>query len=88
MVSLSKLICPKSPRWLISVGRKAEARRILARYHGDGDENAPLVLLEWKEYEESVKLDASDKRWYVLFSSLLKTVTYSTTIIGGTIQNL
>lgn len=54
---------PKSPRWLISVGRKDEARKILAKYHGNGDPDAPLVLLEWKEFEESVRLDASDKRW-------------------------
>jgi len=55
----------QSPRWLIAVGRKDEARAILAKYHGNGDPHAPLVLLEWKEFEESVKLDASDKRWLV-----------------------
>lgn len=49
----------------MSVGRNAEARYILAKYHGNNDENAPLVLLEWKEFEEAVKLDASDKRWCV-----------------------
>jgi len=50
---------------LIAAGRNDEAKRILAKYHGDGDENAPLVKLEWKEYVEAVKLDASDKRWWV-----------------------
>ncbi|KAG7097320.1 hypothetical protein E1B28_004679 [Marasmius oreades] len=55
---------PESPRWLMSVDRKDEARRFLAKYHGNGDENAPLVLLQWKEFEEAIKLDASDKRWY------------------------
>ncbi|KAF9455932.1 general substrate transporter [Collybia nuda] len=69
---LFAFILPESPRWLISVGRKEEARRILARYHGDGDESAPLVLLEWKEYEETVKLDASDKRWWD-YSELVNT---------------
>jgi hypothetical protein len=48
---------------LISRGRKEEAMKILAKYHGNGDENAPLVQLEWKEFEEAVRLDASDKRW-------------------------
>jgi hypothetical protein len=36
----------------------------LARYHGNDDPNSPLVQLEWKEFEESIKLNASDKRWY------------------------
>ncbi|KAJ6559209.1 general substrate transporter [Mycena vulgaris] len=53
---------PESPRWLMSVGRKDEARLILTRYHGDV--NAPLVVLELKEFEESIKLDASKKPWW------------------------
>ncbi|KAJ7303137.1 hypothetical protein DFH08DRAFT_722259 [Mycena albidolilacea] len=41
----------QSPRWLISVGRKDEARQVLAKYHRNGDVNAPLVVLEWQEYQ-------------------------------------
>ncbi|KAJ7284054.1 general substrate transporter [Mycena rebaudengoi] len=64
ILAIFSLILPESPRWLLSVGRKDEALHILARYHGNDDVNNPLVLLEWKEFEESIKLNASDKRWW------------------------
>ncbi|KAL0568873.1 hypothetical protein V5O48_013099 [Marasmius crinis-equi] len=54
---------PESPRWLMSVNRKEEARKVLAKYHGSGEANAPLVQLQWREFEESIRVDASDKRW-------------------------
>ena len=76
----------QSPRWLLAVGRQDEARAILAKYHGNGDPDAPLVLLEWKEYEEGVKLDASDKRWSVKFLEVEGGLLINF-IIGGIIQS-
>ncbi|KAJ7209034.1 general substrate transporter [Mycena rebaudengoi] len=72
ILAIFSLILPESPRWLLSVGQKDEALHILARYHGNDDVNSPLVLLEWKEFEESIKLNASDKRWWD-YSELVNT---------------
>ncbi|CAK5262551.1 unnamed protein product [Mycena citricolor] len=53
-----------SPRWLMSAGRADEARRVLARYHAaDGDENAPVVLLEFQELQEHIKPEAKKRLW-------------------------
>ncbi|KAF5393166.1 hypothetical protein D9757_001239 [Collybiopsis confluens] len=65
-------LLPESPRWYVSAGRTDEAAEILAKYHGNGDINAPLVKLELREFEESIKLDASDKRWWD-YSELVNT---------------
>lgn len=50
----------------MATGKTEQARAILAKYHGNGDTNAPLVALEMREFEEAIELDASDKRWYAL----------------------
>ncbi|KAF7290912.1 MFS lactose [Mycena chlorophos] len=47
---------PESPRWLMSVGRKEDAHAVLAEYHGNGNPNAQLVLLEIRELEEYIKV--------------------------------
>jgi hypothetical protein len=47
--SPSARFVPESPRWLAAVGRTEEARAWLVEYHGNSDENDPLVKLEWEE---------------------------------------
>ncbi|KAH2180804.1 hypothetical protein KXW61_002813 [Aspergillus fumigatus] len=55
---------PESPRWLVSRDKHEEAIRVLATYHGDGDRNAPLVQLEYREMVEDISNTGADKRWW------------------------
>ncbi|KAK7470345.1 hypothetical protein VKT23_001774 [Stygiomarasmius scandens] len=72
VLALFVWLLPESPRWLMAASRPEDARKVLVKYHGAGDENAPLVALEMKEFEESIKIDASDKRWWD-YSELVNT---------------
>ncbi len=64
IVLLFSLFLPESPRWLVANERYEEARKLLVKYHADGDENSLLVSLEMAEMRASIKQEASDKRWY------------------------
>lgn len=57
-------------RWLISKGRKEEARAILTKYHGGGDPNSTLVEFELQEMELVITEEAdtvSQSSWLELF---------------------
>ncbi|KAL4802180.1 general substrate transporter [Aspergillus unguis] len=48
---------PRSPRWLASKDRWDECMHVLARLHGHGDMNHPLVLAQYKEIQDALALE-------------------------------
>lgn len=55
---------PETPRWLIANDRHEEALDTMAKYHGEGSRNSPIVMLEYKEMVEDISVTGSDKRWW------------------------
>lgn len=46
-------------RWLVSKGRIEEARKILVKYHANGDASSALVNCELQEIEDYLRHEAA-----------------------------
>lgn len=64
IVVLGSLWLPESPRWLMAQDRHADAAKVLATYHGEGDEKHPVVQLQMHEMSSQIASEASDKKWW------------------------
>ena len=57
-------LVPESPRWLYANGKTETAIATLAKWHGNGNRESAWVRLQLSEYESSIELNGSDKRFW------------------------
>ncbi|KAK9443237.1 Lactose permease [Metarhizium brunneum] len=62
-IFIGACLVPESPRWLTMKGKKEMAASILAKYHGGGDMEHPMVKLEIREFEQNIELQKASSVW-------------------------
>jgi len=64
IIVLTCFFLPESPRWLYVNNKYEQAKSMLVKYHGNGNNDSIWVQLQLHEYEEFLELNGSDKRWW------------------------
>ena len=76
---------PYSPRWLASQDRWEEALSVLAKLHGNGDQNHPKVLAQYQEIEEALRFDREEA--VSSFKALVEKRMLKRVMLGCSIQS-
>jgi sugar porter (SP) family MFS transporter len=58
------MFLPETPRWLLSKDRREEAIAVMAKYHGEGDANSPLVQLQLHEITDDFARTVNANPWW------------------------
>ncbi|TGO39197.1 hypothetical protein BHYA_0058g00070 [Botrytis hyacinthi] len=64
IIFISAYFLPESPRWLYVNNKRDQAKKMLTKYHGEGNTESVWVKLQLNEYEELLEMDGADKRWW------------------------
>lgn len=71
VILVAAFFLPESPRWMYVNNKQEAAKRMLTKYHGEGNPDSEWVNLQLNEYEELLEMDGADKRWWD-YSALFK----------------
>ncbi|GJN89026.1 hypothetical protein Rhopal_002000-T1 [Rhodotorula paludigena] len=61
VITVGMWFCPESPRWLVAVGRREQAHRVLANQHANGKMDDALVLRQLQDIDEAIERERGEK---------------------------